>query len=100
MEQSIRFCTTEDGVRIALRRRLDAPVVVPATQVVTATRAPRPLRAEPVATAPLSIAKRPKAGSTVRPIPVRCGNPARLAGTKRMEKPKKRANVVLWAFLA
>ena len=41
---------TEDGVRIALRRRLDAPVVVPATQVVTATRAPRPLRAEPVAT--------------------------------------------------
>ncbi len=38
-------------MRIALRRRLDAPVVVPATQVVSATRAPRPLRAEPVASA-------------------------------------------------
>jgi acetyl-CoA carboxylase biotin carboxyl carrier protein len=43
---------TEDGVRIALRRRLDAPAVVPATQVLTATRAPRPLRAEPVAAVP------------------------------------------------
>jgi acetyl-CoA carboxylase biotin carboxyl carrier protein len=42
---------TEDGVRIALRRRLDAPVVVPATQVVTATRAPRLQRAEPAASA-------------------------------------------------
>ncbi len=42
---------TEDGVRIALRRRLDTPVVVPATQVVTATRVPRPLRAEPAASA-------------------------------------------------
>ncbi|HEU4784167.1 MAG TPA: biotin/lipoyl-containing protein [Ktedonobacterales bacterium] len=38
-------------MRIALRRRLDAPVVLPATQVVTATRAPRPLRAEPAASA-------------------------------------------------
>ena len=38
-------------MRIALRRRLDAPFVVPATQVVTATRAPRPLRAEPAASA-------------------------------------------------
>ena len=42
---------TEDGVRIALRRRLDAPVVVPTAQVVTASRAPRPLRAEPAASA-------------------------------------------------
>lgn len=38
---------TEDGVRIALRRRLDAPVIVPMAQSVTSTRAPRLQRAEP-----------------------------------------------------
>ncbi|HEU4784921.1 MAG TPA: hypothetical protein VFS83_16405, partial [Ktedonobacterales bacterium] len=43
---------TEDGVRIALRRRLDAPVVMPTAQVVTAARVPRLQRAEPVASAP------------------------------------------------
>ncbi|HEX5441818.1 MAG TPA: biotin/lipoyl-containing protein, partial [Ktedonobacterales bacterium] len=39
-------------MRIALRRRLGAPVVVPSAQVVTATRAPRLLRAEPAVSAP------------------------------------------------
>ncbi|HEY1391614.1 MAG TPA: acetyl-CoA carboxylase biotin carboxyl carrier protein subunit [Ktedonobacterales bacterium] len=34
-------------MRIALRRRLDAPLVVPTAQIVTATRAPRLQRAEP-----------------------------------------------------
>jgi acetyl-CoA carboxylase biotin carboxyl carrier protein len=43
---------TEDGVRIALRRRLDAPVVLPTTQVVTATRASRLQRAEAAVSAP------------------------------------------------
>lgn len=40
---------TEDGVRIALRRRLDAPVAVPAAQVATSARAVRPKRANSVA---------------------------------------------------
>jgi acetyl-CoA carboxylase biotin carboxyl carrier protein len=43
---------TEDGVRIALRRRLDAPVAVPATRVVTSSRASRPNRADPAPPAP------------------------------------------------
>src|SRR5512146_607628 len=43
---------TEDGVRIALRRRLDAPVVVPATQVALPARPARAKRAEPAAAAP------------------------------------------------
>ncbi len=38
-------------MRIALRRRLDAPVFIPTAQVVTTTRAPRPQRAEPAASA-------------------------------------------------
>ena len=42
---------TEDGVRIALRRRLDTTVVVPMAQAVTSTRAPRLQRAEPAASA-------------------------------------------------
>ena len=42
---------TEDGVRIALRRRLDAPVIVPMAQAVTSTRAPRLQRAEPATSA-------------------------------------------------
>ena len=42
---------TEDGVRIALRRRLDAPVVMPRAQVVTTARASRPQHAESVASA-------------------------------------------------
>lgn len=42
---------TEDGVRIALRRRLDAPVVVPTAQVVTTSRSSRPQHAESVASA-------------------------------------------------
>lgn len=42
---------TEDGVRIALRRRLDAPVVVPTAQVVATSRASRPQHAESVASA-------------------------------------------------
>ena len=42
---------TEDGVRIALRRRLDAPVVVPATRVVLPARPARGKRAEPAAAA-------------------------------------------------
>ena len=43
---------TEDGVRIALRRRLDAPVVIPATQVAPSARAARRQQANPTTPAP------------------------------------------------
>ncbi len=40
---------TEDGVRIALRRRLDAPIGVPAVQAASSVRTVRPQRAEAIA---------------------------------------------------
>jgi acetyl-CoA carboxylase biotin carboxyl carrier protein len=43
---------TEDGVRIALRRRLDAPIGVPAVQAASSVRTVRPQRAEAIAPAP------------------------------------------------
>lgn len=43
---------TEDGVRIALRRRLDATVVIPATQVAASARPARLQQASPAAPAP------------------------------------------------
>jgi acetyl-CoA carboxylase biotin carboxyl carrier protein len=42
---------TEDGVRIALRRRLDATVVIPSTQVAANARPVRPQQASPAASA-------------------------------------------------
>jgi acetyl-CoA carboxylase biotin carboxyl carrier protein len=42
---------TEDGVRIALRRRLDATVVIPSTQVAANARPVRPQQASSAASA-------------------------------------------------
>lgn len=55
---------TEEGVRIALRRRLDAPIIVPSVQPASATRAVRARRDDP-APAPASTSNPAEAGIAV-----------------------------------